>query len=325
VFKFCTKKDETYKDRSLYHDLQSCSGFGDRILDVWAAMTIANLHQPDTDLVIHWSKGHTYTGFVGIYSPKLFSVKKSKFITKPSAGTVTLIKKFSHTQLNEGKGIVPLSCGRQQIILRTGMNWGNSSPKQIHNDLDFYQLCTTITQKNVINTFRDIAKSTTPSSSVIKGIPDDINERVGIHLRLKDKLVSKEMSFDMNERTWQTIKQKANIYIDRCIALGTPMFLCSDDQKYKKILLKQIRSKGGNIVVAKLPFQYRHIPGYAALVDFFALSRCIRIIQMTKYSTFSIAAAMIGGIPLVNFSEGNSKLDNRLNIWKNTLPNLISE
>ena len=63
-------------------------------------------------------------------------------------------------------------------------------------------------------------------------------------------------------------------------------------------------------------------PGYEALVDFFALSRCPRIIQMTKYSTYSMAAAIVGDLPLVNLYRGESGVTHLLDIWKNTLARL---
>ena len=72
-------------------------------------------------------------------------------------------------------------------------------------------------------------------------------------------------------------------------------------------------------MAANPALHYRHIPGYEALVDFFALSRCMRIIQMTKYSTYSLAAAMVGDIPLVNLYEGRDGVGNRLDIWKSVL------
>ena len=43
------------------------------------------------------------------------------------------------------------------------------------------------------------------------------------------------------------------------------------------------------------------IDGYAVIYDYFALSGCHQIIQMSEYSTFSIAAAIIGQVQLINF------------------------
>ena len=37
-----------------FHDLQCRSGFGDRLLDLWAARTIATLHDPQSLLCVRW-------------------------------------------------------------------------------------------------------------------------------------------------------------------------------------------------------------------------------------------------------------------------------
>ena len=107
--------------------------------------------------------------------------------------------------------------------------------------------------------------------------------------------------------------------MEACIANGEPMFICSDDPEYRKSLLEHIRAKGGDAVVSSPPAAHSHLTGYEALVDFFALSVCARIIQMTKYSTFSLAAALVGDRELVNFYRDDSKAGHRLDIWKSVL------
>ena len=64
---------------------------------------------------------------------------------------------------------------------------------------------------------------------------------------------------------------------------------------------------------------YCHLDGYAALVDFFALAKCKRIVQMTKYTTFSLAAALTGDVPLLNFYRNESDAGHRLDIWRSVL------
>jgi hypothetical protein len=39
------------------------------------------------------------------------------------------------------------------------------------------------------------------------------------------------------------------------------------------------------------------------ITDFFTLSKCAKIIQVTKHSTYSLVAAVIGGRELVNFAD----------------------
>ncbi|MFT7530130.1 MAG: hypothetical protein ACI9FD_001134 [Gammaproteobacteria bacterium] len=51
-----------------YHDLQCISGYGDRLLDTWAALTIARLHRPDARVKVRWREGKTFIGFTGTYA-----------------------------------------------------------------------------------------------------------------------------------------------------------------------------------------------------------------------------------------------------------------
>ena len=63
----------------------------------------------------------------------------------------------------------------------------------------------------------------------------------------------------------------------------------------------------------------RGLVGAPALADFFALARCSAIVQMTKYSTFSLAAALAGRVPLVNFFQDRTGRGHRLDIWRSAL------
>ena len=306
-----------------FHDLQCLSGYGDRLLDVWAAATVACLHEPGGVTAIRWSaEGLEYATFVGAYATGLFSVQGCEFVNEAPHGAISMDKCFSHTALND-RGVIPLACGTRQIVLRSGMIWGNSGPDRLHGDLDFYDLDPEIGLDRVVDTYRSVASGTQPDSRVLEGIPADAGKRVGIHIRLGDKLVEEEMAFDMGLPTWRSIELKGNFCIERCIARGEPLFVCSDDLSYKTTLLERIRSRGGDAVAASPAPAYSRLPGYGALVDFFALSRCMRIVQVTKYSTFSIAAAMVGGVPLVNFyrDEGGG-VGHRLDIWKSALREL---
>jgi hypothetical protein len=56
--------------------------------------------------------------------------------------------------------------------------------------------------------------------------------------------------------------------------------------------------------------------GFYAVLDMFTLSRCKCILQNVKYSTFSICAAIIGGIKLLNFSHILDKYETFLcHLW----------
>ncbi len=303
---------------AFFHDLQCLSGFGDRLLDLWAALTVARLLDPDGRLAVRWEAGGKYMGFTGIYSTDLFRIQGCRFVDEPSRGAVALEKRFSHTDLNQ-RGLVPLAGGARQIVLRRGMIWGTSSPETLHAELAFYGLNAALPLPHIVETFRAAARRTEPSAEVMEGIPADIDGRIGIHVRLKDKLVANELSFDMNLETWQSIERHAMLLFQRWIARGLPLFICSDDAVYKEQLVELLRSHGGDVAVATPPAEHQHHQGYAALVDFFALARSARVLQVTKYSTFSMAASLVGGIPLVNLYAGESSSGHRLDLWKSAL------
>lgn len=303
---------------ALYHDLQCLSGFGDRLLDLWAALTVARLLEPDGRLAVRWEAGGEFMGFTGIYSTELFRIQGCRFVDELPRGAVALEKRFSHTDLNE-RGLLRLAGGARQIVLRRGKIWGTSSPETLHAELAFHGLDVALPLHRIVEAYCAAARHTEPSAEILEGIPADIDGRVGIHVRLKDKLVANELSFDMNLETWQSIEQQAMLILQRWIARGLPLFVCSDDPVYKGQLVEALRSHGGDVAVAAPPAEHLHRPGFAALVDFFALARSARVLQVTKYSTFSMAASLVGGVPLVNLYSGESSTGHRLDLWKSVL------
>jgi hypothetical protein len=298
-----------------YHDLQCLSGFGDRLLDLWAAATVARLHDPDKDLAIRWDEGLSFLGFVGTYSTDLFSVERCQFVLNAPPGAQNLPKHFDASSLQENC-ILPLPSGLSQIILRDGMNWGNTYPDRLHRDLVLYGLDSRIDLETITQVFRAVARSTKPDPKVVEGIPSDIGRRVGVHIRVSDKLVADETAIDMNVSTWESIQQRALDYIDRCVVREEPLFICSEDSQRRNDLVEHIKRNGGDVVVAQPPEAHCHISGYGALVDFFSLTRCSRIVQMTKYSTYSLAASVVGDIQLVNFYRDSTSKMHRLDEWK---------
>ena len=49
---------------AFYHDLQCRSGLGDRLLDLFAAMTIARLHDCEAGVGVRWADSLGFQGFV---------------------------------------------------------------------------------------------------------------------------------------------------------------------------------------------------------------------------------------------------------------------
>jgi hypothetical protein len=245
------------------------------------------------------------------------------FVDAPIPGSARVEKWFSHTHTND-ICTLRLATGTHQIILRSGMTWGNSSPERLYNDIRFYGLDADILQSHIADIYHKVARSTKASKCIKDAIPVDIEARVGIHVRLTDKLVKAEYEagHDMSRSTWSQIEVRGIKLINQCIAQGKPLFLCSDDSRYLAELVDYIQGKGGDVITAEPIAEHCSQSGYEALVDFFSLTRCAKIVQMTKYSTFSLAASMINNTPLVNLHCAKSDADHRLDIWRSALPQL---
>jgi hypothetical protein len=301
-----------------YHDLQCRSGLGDRFLDLWAALTVARLHDPASRLFVCWHPGRRFSSFVGDYATAGFSVRGCVLLEGVPSGTIAMPAEFSHSVLNL-VGIVELPCGARQIILRRGMVWGNTPPDRLHEDLPFYGLDPTIPLQRVVDAYRDAAFGTEHAPPLEAAQPAGLAGRIGVHVRLGDKLVAQETSHDMSEATWRGIERDALGYLERCIAAGWGSFVCGDDPGYTAALAGRLRARGGDVVMSDPGRMPGALVGAAGLLDLFALARCALIVQMTKYSTFSMAASLIGDVPLVNFFRGPGGGGHRLDLWRSAI------
>jgi hypothetical protein len=303
-----------------FHDLHCRSGFGDRLVELWAAMTVARILTPGCSLEVYWDEGgNKYPGFTGAYSTALFSIAGCTFSQQIPRGAVRMRKKRFSESERAKNCIRLLRSGGRQIILRSGANWGNSCPDRLHADQDFYGFDEELPIDRIVDTYHAIAHDTQPAKIVGDAIPADIGTRVGIHIRITDKLVAEETPIEMSADSWHLIEKAGYAQIDHCVDRGEPIFLCSDSSNYAAQIIDYINKRGGDVVTARLDPAHANQPGYDSIVDFFALSRTQRIIQMTKYSTFSIAAAICGDVPLVNLDRRDSAVGNRIDIWKSVL------
>ena len=170
--------------------------------------------------------------------------------------------------------------------------------------------------EEVSNMFLTIAKKIQPSAMVSKCIPIGIESAYGIHLRKSDKIkqnpdIRHEMSFDENiiliEKLLSTIS-------DIIESEETPsFFVTSEDNEHKNLFCESIKNiakekgKEKNVTILeideKLCENIKPIVNYASVLDLFCLSKCKLIIQGTKYSAFSVVAALIGNEKLINLSK----------------------
>lgn len=302
----------------IFHDLQCRSGFGDRLLDTWAAATISYLLNPFKPMALRWHSGLQFAAFIGDYATDAFSIPHCEFVSASPTDVLAVNKTFSHDEFNQGC-LYQLSGGVYQLILRTGRIWGNSYPDCLYSDRGYYGLSADLTLEKIVNVFRAIAGGTISTPELLYSAPLDIGQRIGVHIRRSDKTVNYETSTDMSPHTWKIIEQYALEYLEHCVSMKIPLHICSEDMTYRDDLISYLRAKGGDVTSLDCQLHSGGMTGAPAMIDFFALSRCSQIVQMTKYSTFSLAASLVGRVRLINFFDNQSGTGSRLDLWKNTL------
>jgi rRNA-processing protein FCF1 len=151
--------------------------------------------------------------------------------------------------------------------------------------------------------FKNVAKRIKPSREVEKVIPKE--KYVTIHIRGKDKFSDQEHPIMTTRAQFEEYKTKCIEYVKSHREKN--YFVCSDDEELKKQFINEC---GDGIKFIEL--DYRNLD--RSVVDLFVMSRSELVIQCTRYSTFSIVASIIGGIPLLNFS-GDERIGDVVD-WK---------
>ena len=166
----------------------------------------------------------------------------------------------------------------------------------------------------LLNIFIDVATKIKPSPALEMYISSmELAGAVGVHLRKSDKIRQDAIDGDpiyFSVDEFNDIMQKVKQYIISNYALGQRFYLCSEDASHKAEFKNFIESAGKDFTIVEGHNYYE----VSDVLDFFCLSRCKEIIQAIKYSTFSMAAAIIGRKPLINIS-GFEVSNNLLNMW----------
>lgn len=167
---------------------------------------------------------------------------------------------------------------------------------------------TSLPSLDKIELFRNMAKRIQPSKDVENVLPN--KEYICIHIRCTDKIANTDDPIYTNYEFLHNAKQKCINFIKKHPYEN--YFICTDDQNIKSEFLKEL-----NMDINLININYGNLD--KAIVDFFAISRSKLVIQMCRYSTFSMFASIVGGIPLLNFDEFSNKMGN----WWNWKPFLI--
>ena len=165
--------------------------------------------------------------------------------------------------------------------------------------------------KDISKDFIQFAENIKPSWIIERNIPDMENV-YGIHLRKSDKVISDDL---YDEKVWKlqqnpkkithilysnskseykVILEKIKEDVKYIIANETnpKFFLCSEDNVVKADMRNYIHDLQGRVI--DVDYDHCNLDGYSSVLDLFCLSRCKCILQGTKYSSFSISAALIG-------------------------------
>lgn len=160
--------------------------------------------------------------------------------------------------------------------------------------------------------FQDYSKKIIqPSEIILSSLPDNLNRTYGIHLRKTDKVSTtidirhENSPDDFNLIIEAMINEIKNIILNE----ENPSFLCvSEDESWKKDIEARIQSfaNENNKIISIVSTDYsKHIDiqGFPSVLDMFSLSKCKKILQGVKYSSFSILAALLGNNQISNFAH----------------------
>ena len=203
-------------------------------------------------------------------------------------------------------------------------NWtrhGTFSPHQLFSsEVAQDYLPNELTEASVLAAYKRVAHMT---HSLAYPNPFANGGVTGVHVRGTDKLVEPPKIEDdrwLQMAPFETSYDRQRDLTKRCMTYielelvrqrrRTQFYLATDDDSHFGELASRVEAAGGNVV-------NRDRNNVSILNDFFALAYSDAILQVTRYSTFSMAASLVGRVPLVNF--GNSMLTNAENVWSDVI------
>ena len=198
-----------------------------------------------------------------------------------------------------------------KYFIKIGNASSSSSPYNIYKFIKNF--IKDITFEDIINNYCKYAREIIKPSKIIENnILDNLNNSYGIHLRKTDKVNNK--NHDMRHlSTNEEFKIMSDaLFNDICKIILTednPSFLLtSDDNDWKEHFKNELLTftKNNNKTINFIDINYDTLntyDNYNAILDLFCLSKCKKIFQDVKYSTFSIIASIIGNNEIINYSH----------------------
>lgn len=184
--------------------------------------------------------------------------------------------------------------------------------------------------KTVSKKYNEFASKIKPSNIIINDIPSDISGSYGIHLRKTDKVSENPKLFHENTYSeFDLIITKMIVDLTQIIINEpNPKFvIVSEDEEWKIEFIKILKtiSLNNNKQINILIIDYdkskiNEYIGYKSVLDMFCLSKCKQIFQSVKVSTFSTISALIGNVPIINYSQHLNKYDELfIHLWSSVV------
>ncbi len=143
-------------------------------------------------------------------------------------------------------------------------------------------------------------------NAVVRG---DVNSiRIGNKVNIQDGAVLHCTYQKTKVHLGDNVSIGHNAIVHGCTIEDNPLFLLtSDENGWKEYFKNELLTfaKNNNKIINFINVNYDNsntYDNYNAVLDLFCLSKCKKIYQDVKYSTFSIVAAIIGNNELTNYS-----------------------
>jgi hypothetical protein len=261
-----------------------CNGIGDKLLDIIGANVYSYLSNKDIKIILNnniqqWSHGDAK------YHIDLFNFEDLNIVNTIQHYDSDKLIRHLHPSIS-------------------------FSPYKVYKQISKIK---EISFEEILNEYNRISNKIKPSHLIEKYIPENIENAYGIHLRKSDKISDIENIDIRHENTfeeYQIILEKLLLDIEGIIITDEDpsFFLASEDNEWKhnfEYILNNL-SKKYNKKITIINYninETNNLYGFNAILDLFCLSRCKKIYQSVKYSSFSISAALIGNKSLVNYSS----------------------
>lgn len=300
------------------------SGLGDKLTELWFYATCAKIVNPDSHVLIRSTVNNTEPD--RIYDLNRMNVNgieivPSNFISSPDTDEIDNL----HMNRYISTLISPETLCKL-IKNKKDMGYMHPEIQGKCKGFDFQRMFFQTVQKDgltkeiVTKIYKSVCMSTKFDTGEAN-VPEFLEEYIGIHIRVGDKVNLHSISVnnpDFNIKytlnDFKKMQENAFMYAQQQLRNGNKKFyLCSDDKLATSFFSEKLKELGTTDVYTNISTGNVTLD---CMLDMMCLSKCKIVCQLTKVSTFSLAAALIGDKPLHNFYDGPNPY---LDVWDDTV------